>query len=171
MTTEKKPLPPEIEVHRRNLYFIAQKVVHTREFESDDFRVRLPREGAALETLSYADAESLLVKANDNYTQLQTYLAQSTAAKSFFKRAVEMKEKLLEGSPQLLEEVGSRNPAARQYRVATDEDYQKLAADQRTAEVVVSYLERLSAASVETLQVVKKLRDAALARRERQSGQ
>jgi hypothetical protein len=169
MATEKKEREPEVLVFRRNIRFLASKVVYTKDFESDDYRVRLPREGAALESMSYADAEALLIKANDNYTQLQVYLAQAQSARAFFKRTADMKEKLVAGDPELLKEAG-RSASAREYQVAKNPEFNELMQDLRTCEVVVAYLERLSAASLETLQVVKKVRDAALSRREKQGG-
>jgi hypothetical protein len=155
----------ELDTHRKNVYHIASKIITTREFESDDFRVRLPREAAALESITYGQGEEFLVKADGNYSLLQTYLAQAAAARSFFKRMADMKETTLMGDPEL--QANAKNDKERARNVSLDKDYIELQQYLRTAETVTVYLEKLSAAADATLQVVKKIRDAALSRKER----
>jgi len=151
-----------LEEHQKNIYLIAGKMLKTKEFESDEFKIKLPKETAALETFPYGEAESLLVKANDNHAQIQTYLSQATAARAFFRRHIDMKEKLLLGDPVLQD--GTKNKEQREFNMAKNEEYLRLFQDLRTAETVVAYLEHAAAAASETLQVVKKIRDAALSR-------
>jgi hypothetical protein len=153
--------------HRRRVHFIARKLA-SQELETPEFRVRIPKEGAILETLTYGEAEEMLVKADGNYTTLMTYLAHSKSARAFFKRMTEMKEKLLAGDPQIVKD--AKNKEQREFMVASDAEYALFMQDLRTAEGAVAYIEDLAAAAYETLQVVKKIRDAALARHERDQG-
>jgi len=148
-------------MHRSRILVIAGKMIN-RELESNDFMVKLPREPAALESLTYPEAEALLVRANDCYSQLQMHLAHVTSARSYLKRTLELKEKNLLGDPKKQE--GTRNMHAREYNMIKDEGYQTLYGDLRTSEELVAYLERLSNAALETLQVTKKLRDAAFSK-------
>jgi hypothetical protein len=148
-------------MHRTRLLNVAGKMI-SQELESEPFLVKLPKEAATLESLKYPDAEALLSAANDSYTQLQRFLAHVSSARNYFKRTLELREKNLLGDPKKQE--GARNNYAREFNMIQDEGYQSLYGDLRTAEELVSYLERLANASLETLQVVKKVRDAAYGR-------
>lgn len=154
----------EEQVHNRNINTIAGKMLFSRDYEKEEFKVNIPREGAALENLPYRDAEELLIKANDNYSQLSLVLAQASSARAFFKRKLDMKEYALLGDPSIQQE--AKNKEQREFNMTKDEGYKLTMASLRTAETVCAYLERLVSAATETLQVVKKVRDAALARKD-----
>jgi hypothetical protein len=149
------------EHHKLNLYAAAQVIIG-KELEGDGFRVQLPKESARLETLSYGEAESLLVKANDSNIKVTTYLAQAAAALAYFRRFASMKEKSLMGDPEL--QAGAKNEAQRERNMMTNAEYQDIMVNLRTAEEVVAYLEHISSQAKETLQVVKKVREAAYER-------
>lgn len=154
----------ETDYHKNNVRAIALRIMQ-KEFEDRTFKATFPKEAAALESMSYGESEELLVKAEGNYSQIQILLAQAISAKTFFDRIKSMKKKLLLGDPQIQE--GSKNQYDREYRMAKDPSYTEISLDLRTAETVTVYLENLSSSCLETLQVVKKIRDAALQRKER----
>jgi hypothetical protein len=149
------------QTHKSNLYNAAGVII-SKELESSAFRVELPRESARLESLAFAEAESFHAKAHDNYVRVSTLYAQASSALAYFRRFTSAKEKLLMGDPVLQE--GAKNEAQRERNMAMDPGYQEAAIDLRTAEEVVAYLEPLYAQTRETLQVMKKVRDAALER-------
>lgn len=145
------------ENHKINLHRAAVTIIN-KEFEGNSFVLDIPKESARLETLSYGEAEALLVKAHDNYIRVSTYLAQVSAALAYYKRFVAMKEKMLMGDPDLQKE--AKNEAQRERNVAMNSEYQEYLMNLRTAEEVVAYFEQLTFQARETLQVVKKIRDA-----------
>jgi hypothetical protein len=147
--------------HKANLY-AAAGVIISKELESSAFRVELPRESAKLETMSFGEAESLMAKAHGNCDRLSTLLAQASSALAYYRRFTAAKEKLLMGDPELQKD--AKNEAQRERNVAMDSAYQESSIDLRTAEEVVAYLEPLHYHARETLQVMKKVRDAALER-------
>lgn len=157
--------PKELEVHRKNLYNIANKIVNTREFEQPTFKVRFPVEAAALESMTYWQTEEMMVKADGNVWTIGVYLGQAKAAQAYLERTLKMKEKLLMGDPELQKD--AKNETQRAFNMANNTEYSSLIADLRTADMVVAYMDRLYAACDSNLQVVKKIRDAANTRFER----
>ena len=151
---------------RSRLYRVAKRIID-KEFESDDFKVQLPREGAALESLPYGRAEELLVKASGNYETISYALAAAKSAHAYFTRMVEITKKQMLGDKELRE--STKNEAERESVVYNDAKFLKYIQVVRTAETVAGYLEPLLKSSDETLQVVKKVRDAAWGRDNRTS--
>ena len=66
------------------------------------------------------------------------------------------------GDPEL--QSGAKNEAQRERNMMTNAEYQDIMVNLRTAEEVVAYLEHIASQARETLQVVKKVREAAYER-------
>jgi hypothetical protein len=173
--------------HQENLQKIGEIIAVKGLFEKPDFQVKLPRESAQLETLTYGEAESKLLQANDNYIMVTTYLAQAEAAEAYFHRFTAIKEKqLIANMPdEIIEtsntfdplhpEIGSPTKmrkltvAQKEARIYLDANYKTSLALLTSAEEIVAYLRRISDQTRETLQVIKKVRDAAWERSQRRA--
>jgi hypothetical protein len=164
--------------HQANLEKVGKAIAVDGIFEKANFQVQLPRESAQLETLSYGEAESKLLQANDNYTLVTTYLAQAEAAEAYFHRYTAIKEKqLLANMPDEITEESQGvtktkklTVAQKEARIYLDVNYKTSLALLTSAEEVTAYLRRIAEQCRETLQVIKKVRDAAWERSQRTRG-
>jgi phosphoglycolate phosphatase-like HAD superfamily hydrolase len=143
--------------HHNNLNEVASKVI-TKELETNAIRRHVSKD-QSVNTITYQVALEIMLESQDHFDLLSRYLANVTAARNYFKRTLDFKEKNLLGNPDKQE--GARNIQTREYRMVQDEGYQTLYSDLRVAEELQAYLERLENAALETLNVSKKIYDTA----------